>query len=450
MYKRLSAILFPIMTVLLVGAVLWGYQVNQEKNSILIKAENQYQRAFHDLSYHVDKLHSELGNTLALNSQSYASQRKGLINVWRITSEAQNEINQLPLTLLPFNKTEELLSNIANFSYRASVRDLTKEPLSEDEMKTLTALYEHSKQISSDLRDVQSKVIASSLRWMDVEVALASEEKMLDNTIIDGFQTVDKKVSEYKEMNWGPSMAAMFEKRTYTALSGQEATEDEIRQKAAKIMNDKPLSDVRVVENGAGTEYHSYSLSGKNESGGDVSMDFTKKGGQLIWFMNPRDVASTGISPEQARDAAGTYLAAHDYPDMTPISYDASHHIASLTFAAKQNDVIVFPEKVTVKVALDNGDVMGIQAADYIFEHKKRDLKTPALTMEEAKKSLHSNFNTLNQSLALIKNDIDQEVLCYQFTGGVNGSTYRIYINGDTGAEEKVEQLRHAEAEAVS
>ncbi|GAA3405263.1 germination protein YpeB [Paenibacillus hodogayensis] len=450
MYKRLSAILFPVMTVLLVGAVLWGYQVNQEKNSILIKAENQYQRAFHDLSFHVDKLNNELGNTLALNTGSYASQRKGLVNVWRLTSQAQNEINQLPLTLLPFNKTEELLSNISNFSYRAAVRDLTNEPLNDEEMKTLTALYEHSKQISNDLRDVQSKVISNSLRWMDVEVALATEQKTLDNTIIDGFQTVDKKVSEYEEINWGPSMSAMFEKRTFSALAGNDVTEEEIRQKAALVMNGRPLSNVQVVQNGDGTEYSSFSLSGKNENGGDVSMDFTKKGGQLIWFMSPRDVNESKLGPQQASEAAQSYLEAHEYKGMTPISYDAYQHVASLTFAAKQDDVIVFPDKVTVKVALDNGEVLGIQASDFIFEHHKRDIGTPKLTMEEARKSLNGGFQINNESLALIKNDIDQEVLCYQFTGRVNGSVYRIYINGDTGGEEKVEQLKQAEAQVAS
>ncbi|MEF3308290.1 germination protein YpeB [Paenibacillus sp. GYB004] len=450
MYRRLSAVMFPIMTLLLIGAVVWGYQVNQEKNSILIKAENQYQRAFHDLSFHLDKLHTELGNTLALNTTSEASQRKGLVNVWRLTSQAQSEINQLPLTLLPFNKTEEFLSNMSNFSYRAAVRNLTNEPLNDDEMKTLTALYEHSKQITTDLRDVQSKVIANSLRWMDVEVALATEAKALDNTIIDGFQTVDKKVSEYEEVNWGPSMAAMFEKRTYSALAGNDMTAEDVKQKAVQFMSGHTLNDINVVENGAGTEYSSFSLSAKNENGTDVSMDFAKKGGGLIWFMAPRDVAETKLGPEQARDAAQSFLDSHDYPDMTAINYDTYQNVANLTFAAKQGDVTIFPDKLTVMVALDNGEVTGMQANDYLFEHRKRDIKPPALTLEQAKQSLNPNYVVEDQSLALIKNDIDKEVLCYQFTGRVNGSIYRIYINADTGSEEKVEQLKQADANVAT
>jgi spore germination protein len=437
--------MFPIVTLLLIGTVLWGYQVNQEKNSILIKAENQYQRAFHDLSYHVERLNSELGSTLALNSTSYASQRKGLINVWRLTSEAQNEINQLPLTLLPFNKTEELLSNIANFAYRTSVRDLTAEPMNEDEMKTLTALYEHSKEISGELRDVQTKVIANSLRWMDVEVALATEKKMLDNTIIDGFQTVDKKVGAYEEMNWGPSMSALFEKRSFSALSGNDVTEDEIKQKAAQLINGRTLSNIKVVENGVGSDYSSFSLTANNETGSEVAMDFTKKGGQLIWFMDNREVGQTAIGPEQAQQSAQTFLDEHGYAGMTPVSYDNSVNTANLTFASKQDDVIIYPDKVTVKVALDNGEVVGIQASDTVFEHRKRELKRPALTAEQARKSLNGSYQVNHEALALIKNDIDKEVLCYQFDGRVNGLMYRIFINGDTGSEEKIEQLKSAE-----
>ncbi|WP_338130385.1 hypothetical protein [Cohnella ginsengisoli] len=106
MYKRLSAVMFPLCALLFAGAVFWGYQEHQEKNAVLIKAENQYQRAFHDLTNHMGSLQDQLGKTLAVNSASYRMQRKGLVNVWRLTSQAQNEVNQLPLTLLPFNQAE--------------------------------------------------------------------------------------------------------------------------------------------------------------------------------------------------------------------------------------------------------------------------------------------------------------------------------------------------------
>lgn len=89
----------------------------------MINAENNYQRAFHDLTYQMDLLHDKIGSTLAMNSSRSLS--PALADVWRITSDARGQVGQLPLTLLPFNKTEQFLSNIGDFSYKTAVRNLT-------------------------------------------------------------------------------------------------------------------------------------------------------------------------------------------------------------------------------------------------------------------------------------------------------------------------------------
>ncbi|OXM88090.1 germination protein YpeB [Paenibacillus rigui] len=448
MYKRLSIVMFPILLVALVGAGVWGYLEHQEKNSILIKAENSYQRAFHDLSFHVDKLHTELGNTLAVNTTSQDAYKKGLINVWRITSQAQNEISQLPLTLLPFNKTEEFLANMANFSYRAAVRDLSKSPLTPEEMSTLNALYQHSSEISTDLRDMQSKVLQNNLRWMDVETALATEKQPLDNAIIDGFQTVDKKVSEYSDVKWSPTLLNVFQKNDMNMLSGAEMNADQIKEKAAQFLNLQDPSAIQVVENGKGTEYQSFSVSVPKQNTTDgIHMDFARKGGELLWFSSTRPVTEKKLDIRQARDAAAEFLDAHNYKDMTAVSYDEYGNVGNIIFASRNQNVVNFIDKVGVKVALDDGEVIGLQATDYVFNHKDRQMKAPKLTAEEARKSLNPQLKVSNETLALIRNDVKEEVLCYQYLGTINGGLYRIYINADNGTEEKVEHLRKEEAQ---
>ncbi|MFD0711130.1 germination protein YpeB [Paenibacillus sp. GCM10027626] len=441
MYQRLSAILFPVMTLFFAGSLYWGYQEHQEKNSILIKAENQYQRAFHDLSYHVQKLHSELGNTLAVGQASHGYQRKGLVNVWRLTSQAQNEINQLPLSLMPFNRTEEFLSKISSFAYKASVRDLTKEPLNANEMKTLKSLYANADQISKDLLGVQSKVLASNLRWMDVELALASEKSTRDNSIIDGFKLVDKKVGEYPELDWGPSVSSMYQKRTLKMLGGPKKSPQEIKALAAQFAGVDEQA-VRVVENGKGTEYATYSAT--VEQGKDkhpVQMDFTQDGGHLIYYMNSRAVNDHKVGYKQAEQQATAFLKHRGYQNMVPAVYDEYNKIATFTYVASQDGVLIYPEKITVKIALDNGEAVGLQAADYIHEHHERNLPKPAISVEEARKSLNPDLKQTSERLAVILNDENKEVLCHEFTGSINGGTYRIYINAATGTEEAIEKL---------
>ncbi|WP_169081840.1 germination protein YpeB [Paenibacillus sp. PL91] len=449
MYHRLSSILFPVMSLLFLGAIYWGYQEHQEKNSILIKAENQYQRAFHDLTYHVEQLHQQLGNTLAVNSTSQSYHRKGLVNVWRLTSEAQNEINQLPLTLLPFNEAGDFLSRIANFSYKTAVRDLTKQPLTPDEFKTMKTLYANSEQISKSLAGMQKEVLANNLRWMDVEIALASEKSNNDNVIIDGFKTVDKKVGEYPEINWGPSVSSMYQKRTINMLGGKMVTAEDIKKLAAKFTDAKG-AEIRVVENANGTEYASYSATVNMGQNKKLQMDFTKKGGQLIWFMNPRDIGEKKVDFTKAQASADSFLKNHGFNNMKAVSYDMFKNMGAFTYVNVQSGVLIYPDKLTVKVALDNGETVGLQANDYVYEHHKRKLPSPILSKAEARKALNPEMKIQNEQLALIDNDLGEEVLCYEYMGKINGSIYRVYINSQTGVEESIEEMSTYDSKAAS
>lgn len=452
MYKRLSIVMFPFLLLALIGSSVWGYLEHQEKNTILIKAENQYQRAFHDLSFHMDKLHTELGNTLAVNETSEPSYRKGLVNVWRLTSQAQSDITQLPLMLLPFNKTEDFLANMANFSYRMSVRDMTKQPLTEAEMKTLNTLYAHSTDITKEIRGVQDKVISNNLRWMDVESALASENEMHDNAIIDGFKIVDKQVEGYEELNWGTGSLNVFSKHDVKMLSGNDMTADQVKKKAVEFLGIKDTGGIKVVENGGSApEFQSFSVvvPSDDKSKNDTQMDFTKKGGHLIYFMKSRDVTGSKFNLREARDVANEFLDQHEYKDLSAISYDQYQNVATIQFAKKEKDVTIYPEQITVKVALDTLEVTGLQATDYIYSQKKRVIGQPKLTVEEARKHLNSKMKVTGESLAIIKNDLDEEVLCHEFIGTLNNNIYRIYVNADVGMEEKIETIRQDQVEAA-
>ena len=446
MYTRLSAVLFPVFAVLLAGAAFWGYREHQEKNSLLIKAENQYQRAFHELNAHIDELHEQLGNTLAVNASSHSYQRKGLINIWRITSQAQGEVNQLPLTLLPFNRTEEFLSRIANFSYKTAIRDLTKQPLTEQELATLKTLYESAEDIARDLHAVQEKVLADNLRWMDVELALASEDSPRDNAIIDGFKTVEGSVAKYAELDWGRPVAAMYRKRTVDILSGAPVSADDVRKKAAKLIGIQDPSVVQVTENAQGTEYAVYSAAVNTDDGVTIQMDFTTRGGALIWYMNPREIGPRkSASLDDAERAARQFLKERGYPEMKAIAVDPYDNAVNLTYAPVQDGAVIYPEKLTVKVALDRGEVVGLQAADFVYEHKERKLPKPAIDEAEARAKLNPGFEIERSQLAVIRNDLDEEVLCHEFNGRINGGRYRIYINAENGVEEKIERYRTAD-----
>ncbi|WP_409251198.1 germination protein YpeB [Bacillus sp. SCS-153A] len=440
----IRGILIAVLTIGVAGTAYWGYQEHQEKNAILINAENNYQRAFHELTYQIDLLHDKIGTTLAMNSKKSLSPE--LADVWRLTSQAHSDVGQLPLTLLPFNKTEEFLANIGDFSYRVAVRDLDKEPLSDEEYKNLKQLYKQSAEIQKELRKVQHLVIENNLRWMDVEMALATGKEQADNTIIDGFKTVEKTVDGYDEANFGGPTFVNTQKKNddYKNLQGKTISKEEAVDIMKRYTKIKDVKEVKVTENGKGSNFGFFSVSLANTDS-EASMDVTKKGGYPIYFIHNRDVNKSNIGLNEAATKASAFLKENKFKNLDLFESAQYDHLGVFTYVTVVDGVRIYPDALKLKVALDNGQVIGFAAEEYLKNHQDRDIPEPGISKSEAQGNINPNVKIMEDRLAVIVNDLNEEVLCYEFLGMLGNDTYRIYINADSGAEEKVEKLKNAE-----
>ncbi|WP_273129066.1 germination protein YpeB [Bacillus weihaiensis] len=441
----IRGILIGILSIAVIGSGYWGYKEHQEKNAVLIQAENNYQRAFHDLTYRVDQLHDRIGATLAMNSKKSLS--PALVDVWRITSEAQSDVGQLPLTLLPFNKTEEFLAGISDFSYRTAVRDLEQEPLNDKEYETLKSMYSQASEVQNELRKVQNLVLENNLRWMDVELALASGQKQMDNTIIDGFKTVEKNSKSYSESEFGVSMTSMKKntEKSFKDLKGKEIDANEAKKVAEKFTNDE-VSNLKVTENGEGADFGFFSVSmNEKDSKSEINMDITKKGGYPIYLVLSRDIKDNKIGLNKATDKAREFLEEHDFENLDLYESAQYENTGVFSFVSIEDDVRIYPDAIRMKVALDNGQIVGFSARDYLATHKKRDIPAPKITKAKAQEMLNPNLEVQEDRLAIILNEYGEEILCYEFLGTIENDTYRIFINAEDGLEEKVDKLKNPE-----
>ncbi len=448
MYKRVAAILFPITLVALVGAAAWGYQEYQDKNAILIKAENSYQRAFHDFNEHLERLQGELGKSLAMNSPKQMA--ASMTNVWRLAYSAQNDIGQLPLTLVPFDQAEKYLSKVGRFAYDVGVRDFHKKPLTEKEWDTLEALYEQSKNINNEMQTVQHKVLDNNLRWMDVELAIATEDKNMDNTIIDGFKMVNQKVQEFPEVDWGPTVNNMEVRMRERAknISGKKITLKQAKQIVAEAFGKKSTKGMKAEHNKNG-DYETISVRYAGANNTEVQTELTAKGGHIVWMVFDRPVKKKNLNLDQALQEADRFLERIGYKDMEPIAHDETANIVSYTFVHRQNGVTIYPQTLAVKVALDNGEIMGLQADEYVFNKFRLSETKPKLTEEQARKKLSSHLKVQKSGLAIIYNQTGQPVLCYEFMGAIKGNQYRVFINANDGEEEYIDRIEKADADQI-
>ncbi|GAB3791788.1 germination protein YpeB [Virgibacillus kimchii] len=432
-------IVIAALTLGIAGTAFWGYQENQEKNAILIQAENNYQRAFHDLSYHMDLMHDKIGTALAMNSEQSLSPQ--LVDIWRLSSEALTDVGQLPLGLLPFNKTEEFLSNIGDFTYRTAVRNLEDEPLSDEETDALKELYAQSSEIKDDLREIQHIALDNNLRWMDVQLALVNEEAQIDNTIVDGFKTVEETAGYFSETNVDSSIiGTSAREHEYKNITGNRISEEEALESAKDLIEVENDDDIMITESGDGSEIPLYSISYRDEDK-NAYMDMSQQGGHPLSLLVNRPIQEIEISLNEGLEEAEAYLEELGLENMTLFQSSQYNKMGHYSFLYEEGDVRIFSDALEVKVALDDGEILGFTANNYYMNHTERDIPDPEISEEEAKEMVNSNVDIQEEFLAVIDNDLGEEVLTYEFLGVMDNETYRIFINAMDGREEKVERL---------
>ncbi|MEN1969136.1 germination protein YpeB [Lentibacillus sp. N15] len=432
-------ILITVLSAGVIGVGIWGYQEHRDKNAVLMQAENTYQRSFHDLSYHMDLLNDKIGTALAMNSRETLSPQ--LVEIWRITSDALSDVGQLPLSLLPFNKTEEFLSSTGDFTYKAAVRDLDKKPLSDEETKKLETLYQQSGDITKELRQVQHVVLDNNLRWMDVQMALASDQTKSDNTIIDGLKTVEKKAEGYSESNLNAAPTGKSSKEhKYKFLTGDKISEQQALKRSKSLLHVKNEDDITLTKSGKGADIPLYSISYQD---GDKSayMDMTEQGGKPISLVIDRPVGKQKLSLNDGLEKAKKNLKKYGFKDMKLYQSSQYDNVGVYSFLYDDDGVRVYSDAVQVKVGLDEGDILGFTAREYYMNHSDRNIAKPTITQDEAKEKVNPEVKINEENLAIIDNDTGDEVLTYEFLGVLDNETYRIYINAMNGQEEKVEKM---------
>ena len=89
-------------------------------------------------------------------------------------------------------------------------------------------------------------------------------------------------------------------------------------------------------------------------------------------------------------------------------------------------------------MALDNGDILGMESKGYLNSHTERNIEEPKVSMEEARKVINKRMEVLSEGLAIVPTDWSTEVLTYEFKGKVEDNNFIVYVNANSGKEQNV------------
>ncbi len=141
-----------------------------------------------------------------------------------------------------------------------------------------------------------------------------------------------------------------------------------------------------------------------------------------------REIGKPMINEKTARAKAVLGAKKFGY-NVEPVWYSAISNVAYVTLATVDRGVTVYPESVKVKVALDNGDVLGIESSAYCQNHTTREYDFNH-SLADVLKAVGDKMQVESARPAVIKTDYG-EALCFEISGSYKGVEYLAYFSAN-------------------
>ena len=431
--RRVFVIILALILAI-VGVSMYAYNRN---NNYQLAMENQYNMAFYELVDYVKNVQNYLAKSLISSTPEHGAET--LTQVWREANLASAFLSQLPISTEELSKTEKFLNQVSDYSYTLSRKNIYDESLTDEDFKNLENLHTYSMDLENTLNQLAVDFQSGNINWGDLtnqDIAFAQE---VSNMSMDSFSSIDQNFEEYEGLIYDGAFSEHITTAEKVGLTGDEIDEETAKNKIYDYFDNSKIEEIisnGFIENGNIPSYD-FTIKVKNEDY-VASISISKKGGHLVFMNYNRDVNVENLSYEEAAQKGKEYLDSHGYSSMQQTYYLSQEGMLTINYAYKQDDVIVYPDLIKVKVALDNGEVLGVESTGYLNSHRERILVTPAITIEEAKQNLNPDLEILSEGKAIIPTEWNTEIECYEFKGRVQDTDFLVYINVENGNEEDV------------
>lgn len=428
----LSIITIFLVIILCLIAVLINRQRTARQAS-----ENSYNLAFYELVDYVQNVETYLAKSLISNTPEHGAET--LTNVWREANLAHAYLSQLPIESQELENTEKFLNQVSDYSYSLSRKNIYNESLTEEDLKNLKNLHSYSLELENTLNQLSDDINSGRIKWNELENKGSSTfAQQVSTSSLDGFSNLEENFHEYSGLIYDGAFSEHLTTTEKKGLTGDEIEEDVAKQKVIEFIGKENVKEVQSLGYSENATIPEYTFSIKTQSEDSVSIAVSKKGGHIIYMNSNRTVNNEVISQEEANEKGKEFLNTHGFKDMKETYYLKQDGIVTINYAYTQNDVVIYPDLIKVKVALDNGEILGIETTGYLNNHTQRDTSKVKVTKEDAKKTLNKDLQIDSEGLAIIPTEYQTEILCYEFKGKVDDREFLVYINAENGREEDI------------
>lgn len=396
---------------------------------------NSYDYSFSEIVNDVNNIESYLAKAMISKSSNHAAET--LTKIWNYSNMALIYFGNIPFENSGKNQTVKFLNQVSDYSYTLSRKSIQNEELNQEDFKNLDMLHKYSVDLCNTLNQLSAELYSGTISWDD----LKDESKFAFTTDdnVNAFLNIESNFDDYEGLIYDGAYSDYREKTDKLGLIGEEIDENVAKEKVTDFFEKNQINEIKSNGISVGGDIESYLFSvDLKEKYYDAEIAISKKGGWIVEMIRNRDVKETKLTNEEASQKGKDFLQKHGFDNMIETYYLVQDNMITVNYAYEENGVVMYPDLIKVKLALDNGEVLGFEAKGYLNSHTQRKLPEEKITIDEARATLNPNLKILSEKKAVIPKDDKTEKYCYEFKGVVENRNFLVYINVETGEEEEI------------
>ena len=426
-----------IVLIILIGIIIaLGYNLNKKNKESILANENLYNQSLYELIYYMDNVQNYLAKSTISNSATHGAET--LTNLWREANLAQTYLSMLPIQAQELENTEKFLNQVSDYSYSLSRKNIQGEKLSDDDLKNLEELHKYSMQINNVVNQISFDLNAGNMKWSDLTGEKNVNFAQQVSTDFNFADTLEENLHQYSGLIYDGAYSEHIVSVEKRGLKGDKISEEDAKKKAVEFVGENNIEEISSLGYSEKAAVPAYTFTIKNKNQENITISISETGGSIVYMTSDREVNVENLTYEQANEKGIEFLNQKGFNNMKQTYYLKNEGVITINYAYQQDGVLMYPDLIKLKVALDNGQILGIETTGYLNNHTQRDVSKVKITKEQAKEKLNKNLNIQSETLAIIPTEWKTEKLCYEFKGKVEETEYLVYINAENGEEEQI------------
>ncbi|MBU5270079.1 germination protein YpeB [Clostridium cochlearium] len=433
-----------IVTIIVVFSSTFAILMTLERTDYRNYLQAQYSKNMYELMDSVQNIRVNLSKAAVVGSR----EQKIIVfdEIFRHATNANDRLHSLPLSQDTIENTSKFLSQVGDFCYTLGKTTSEGTELQDKDYKNIEGLKNRSFKLEANLNQVSDEINEGRVKWGEIRKKVGGVLARNKEDVSEKFKGIQKQVTQYPSLIYDGPFSDNVVEIEPRINKEREISKEDAEKKIKTVIGEDKVTKISLINRESNTGISTYSfevaLKGRNNKNDKIVCEVSKKGGKILYLLDNRLVENGKIEIDTAIKKGKEFLKSIGYKEMVPTYTTNYGNVATISYVYKKDDIMVYPDQIKLKIALDDGSIVGIESEKYLVSHTEdRNIPNPKVSLEEARGKVGKRLKVKASRLAIIPTETNKEKLCYEFTGDYNGETFIVYINSDNGYEERIIQI---------